>query len=86
MATTTKKAPAKKQTTRKAPGKATADGDPMERFNRAIDAAQAAIKDVGTGADKGTRELVRDLEKTLKHARTNAEKVARAVKKDFERA
>ena len=86
MATKTKKAPAKKPATRKSTSKAKTNGDPMARVSHSIEAAEAAVKDLGAGADKGTRDLVRDLEKALKHARTNAQKVARAVKKDLKRA
>jgi hypothetical protein len=60
--------------------------EPMERVSRSIDAAEAALKDLGTGADKGTRDLIHDLEKALDHARGNARRVARAVKKDLKRA
>ena len=35
---------------------------------------------------KGSRELVRDLERTLKHARTNASRIGKAVSKDLQKA
>lgn len=60
--------------------------DPMERLNRSIDAADVAVKDLRSGAAKGTRELIRDLERTLKHARTNAQRVGKAVSSDFQQA
>jgi hypothetical protein len=82
MATATKKAPARKSanaTPRK-------KEEPIERINRSIDAAEAAVKDLRAGAEKGTRDLIRDLERTLQHARANTERVGRAISKDVRRA
>jgi hypothetical protein len=58
----------------------------MERVTRSIDAAEVAAKDLRSGVTKGSRDLVRDLERTLHHARTNAHKVGNAVSEDIEQA
>jgi hypothetical protein len=86
MATATKKAPARK--TAKTSAKATSrkSEEPLERINRSIDAAEVAVKDLRAGAEKGTRDLIRDLERTLKHARANTERVGKAISKDVRRA
>ena len=56
--------------------------EPLKLLKGSLDAAEAALKDLRAGASKGTRELVRDLEKTVKHLRANARQVGRAVSKD----
>ena len=71
---------------RKAPAKRSAPRagkDPLDRLKGSLDGAEAALKDLRTGASKGTGELVRDLEKTLKHLRSNTRQVGRAVSKDL---
>lgn len=71
---------------RKAPAKRSAPRagkDPLDRLKGSLDGAEAALKDLRTGASKGTGELVRDLEKTLKHLRSNARQVGREVSKDL---
>jgi len=71
---------------RKAPAKraaARSGTDPLDRLKGSLDGAEAALKDLRSGASKGTRELVRDLEKTVKHLRSNARQVGRAVSKDL---
>ena len=80
MATATKKKPAARRTRPKK------TEEPMDKVSRSLEAAEAAVKDMRAGADKSTRDLIRDLETTLKHARTNARRVARAVKKDLKSA
>ena len=58
----------------------------MERLNRSIDAAEVAVKDLRSGVAKGSGDLVRDLERTLRHARANAQRVGKAVTRNVERA
>ena len=56
------------------------------RLERSIDAAEAALKDLRAGAEKGTHDLVRDVERALKNARANARRVGKAVSKDVRQA
>jgi hypothetical protein len=60
----------------------------MRRVTQAIDAAQMAAKDLRSGLSKGSRDLVRDLERTrtLRDARANARRVGKAVSKDLGQA
>jgi len=81
--TATKKPKTSSTRSRAGAKQANKNKDSMERLNRSIDAAEVAVKDLRTGAAKGTRDLVRDLERTLKHARANAQRVGKAVSKDL---
>lgn len=93
MATVTKKPSTRKSAAKKPAGtrktaktpRRAAD-DPLERVERSIDAAEAALKDLRVGTEKGTRDLMRDLEQTLKHARANAQRVGTAISKDVQKA
>ena len=56
----------------------------LERLRTSLEAADAAVKDLRSGAGKGSRDLIRDLEQALEHARSNASRVSNAVAKDLE--
>lgn len=75
MATATKKAPAQDSRT--------IVDDAAERIDQAMNAAEAAAKDLRAGAAKGSKDLVRDLERTLDRARANARRVGKTVSKDL---
>jgi len=55
----------------------------LNRLEKSIDAAQAALKDLRTELGRGRRDLVKDLDKTLTDARKNARSLSRTVTKDL---
>jgi flagellar hook-basal body complex protein FliE len=80
----------KKSTTRARPRPAKKDdGVPaaikerLDQVNSSLDAAEAAAKHLRTGVEKGSRDMVHDLERAVRHARANAERVGKSVAKDF---
>lgn len=80
----------KKSTTRSRPRSAKkGDGVPapiqerLDQLNRSLDAADAAAKHLRTGVEKGSRDMVHDLERAVRHARANAERVGKSVARDF---
>ena len=79
----TSKTNRRKPATRRASSAKKAGDDPLERLRGSLDAAEAALKDLRSGAGKGTKQLVRDLEQAVKHLRKNARDVSRAVAKDL---
>jgi ABC-type transporter Mla subunit MlaD len=63
----------------------TARGDKaLERVNASLDAAQAALGDLRSEMSRGSRELLKDVETTLRDARKNLRRVSRHVSKDLE--
>lgn len=58
----------------------------LERVERSIDAAEMAAKDLRSGTAKGSRDLVQDLERTLRNARANARRIGKSLSKDLDRA
>lgn len=56
----------------------------LERVHDSIEAAQAALKDVRSEMNRGSRVLLKDLETTFRDARKQARAVNRAVVKDLE--
>jgi ABC-type transporter Mla subunit MlaD len=56
----------------------------LERVNDSIDAAQAALKDLRSEMSRGSRELLKDVETTLRDARKHLRNVTRHVSKDLE--
>jgi hypothetical protein len=57
----------------------------LNRLEKSIDAAQAALKDLRTELGRGRRDLVRDLEKTLTDARKNLRSLSSTVGKDLDK-
>ena len=56
----------------------------LERLHDSIDAAQAALKDLRSEMSRGSRELLEDVEVTLRDARKNLRRVSGRVSKDLE--
>ena len=54
----------------------------LERVHDAIEAAQAALKDLRSEMNRGSRVLLKDVETTLRDARKQLRSVNRAVVKD----
>ena len=57
----------------------------LNRLEKSIDAAQAALKDLQTELGRGGRDLVKDLDKTLTDARKNMRSLSKTVAKDLEK-
>lgn len=67
------------------PARASATGQgALDRLNDSIDAAQAALKDLRSEMSRGSRVLLKDVDKTLRDARRNVRRVSRTVVKDLE--
>ena len=56
----------------------------MERLNASVEAAQAALKELRGELDRGSRELLHDVDVTLRDARKNVRRVSRQLVKDLE--
>jgi hypothetical protein len=56
----------------------------FDRLTQSLDAAQAALNDLRKELSKGTRDVLQDLDTTLKDARKSARRVSRTVTKDLE--
>lgn len=56
----------------------------FDRLTQSLEAAQAALGDLRKELSKGTRDVLDDLDTTLKDARKNARSVRRTVTKDLE--
>jgi hypothetical protein len=56
----------------------------FDRLTQSLEVAQAALKDLRRELSKGTRDVLDDLDTTLKDARTNVRNVRRTVTKDLE--
>lgn len=56
----------------------------FDRLTQSLDAAQAALSDLRKELSRGTRDVLQDLDTTLKDARKNARRVSRTVTKDLE--
>jgi predicted metal-dependent hydrolase len=63
---------------RKTPGERS-----LDRLHESIDAAQAALKDVRSEMSRGSRELLKDVESTLRDTRRNLRGVSRRVSKEL---
>jgi ABC-type transporter Mla subunit MlaD len=61
-----------------------AAGGSLERLHDSIDAAHAALTDVRSEMSRGSRELLKDVETTLRDARKNLRRVSGRVSKDLE--
>lgn len=57
----------------------------LNRLEKSIDAAQSALKDLRTELGRGGRDLVKDLDKTLRDSRNNLRSLSRTVAKDLEK-
>lgn len=58
--------------------------DALGRVTDSIEASQAALKDLRSGMSRGSRELLRDVDKTLRDARKNLRRTSRRIAKDLE--
>jgi len=56
----------------------------FDRLTQSLELAQAALKDLRRELSKGTRDVLDDLDTTLKDARKNVRSVSRTVTKDLE--
>lgn len=56
----------------------------MERLNASVEAAQAALKELRGELGRGSRELLHDVDVTLRDARKNLRRVSRQLVKDLE--
>jgi hypothetical protein len=55
----------------------------LNRLEKSIDAAQAALKDLRTELGRGRHDLVKDLDMTLTDARKNLRSLTKTVTKDL---
>jgi hypothetical protein len=55
----------------------------LDRLDKSIDAAEGALKDLRSELGRGGRELVKELEKTLRDSRKNLRSLSRTVAKDI---
>ena len=56
----------------------------FDRLTQSLDAAQVALNDVRKELSRGTRDVLQDLDRTLKDARKSARRVGRTVTRDLE--
>jgi chromosome segregation ATPase len=56
----------------------------LERLTQSVEAAQGALKDLRKELSKGTRDVLGDLDVTLRDARKNLRSVSRTVSKDLD--
>jgi hypothetical protein len=75
---------ARRSTTTSTP-KAARQPRALKRLERSIDAAQTALEDLRAELGRGGRDLVKDLDKTLKDSRRNLGSLSRTVAKDLQR-
>lgn len=57
----------------------------LNRLEKSVDAAQSALKDLRAELGRGGRDLVKDLDKTLRDSRKNLRSLSRTVAKDLEK-
>lgn len=62
---------------------ATGGSAPLERLGDSIEAAQAALKELSGEVSKGTRDVLKDLDRTLRDARKNLRGARRTITKDL---
>jgi ABC-type transporter Mla subunit MlaD len=70
--------------TRRGAAPARGKPDALGRLSDSIDAAQVALKDLRSEMSRGSRELLKDLDKTLRDARKNLGRTRRRIAKDLE--
>jgi hypothetical protein len=58
--------------------------DALGRLNDSIEAAQAPLKDLRSEMSRGSRELLKDLDKTLRDAGKNLGRTRRRIAKDLD--
>ena len=58
--------------------------DALGRLSDSIVASQAALKDLRSEMSRGSRELLKDLDKTLRDARKNLGRTSRRIAKDLD--
>ena len=57
----------------------------LNRLEKSIDAAESALEDLRGELGRGGRDLVKDLEKTLRDSRKNLRSLRRTVAKDIQK-
>jgi ABC-type transporter Mla subunit MlaD len=73
------------QRSTKTGGRASGPGQQaLERLNDSIEAAQAALKDLRSEMSRGSRELLKDVDTTLRDARKNVRSISRRVATDLD--
>src|SRR5512133_1056967 len=72
-----------RSTTRKAGARGRGD-KALKRVTESIDAAQAALTDLRSEMSRGSRELLKDVETTLRDARKHLRNVSSHVSKDLD--
>ena len=65
-------------------GAASGGPDALGRLNDSIEAAQAALKDLRSEMSRGSRDLLKDLDKALRDARKNLGRTSRRIAKDLD--
>jgi ABC-type transporter Mla subunit MlaD len=65
-------------------GAASGGPDALGRLNDSIEAAQAALKDLRSEMSRGSRELLKDVDRTLHDARKNLGRTRRRIAKDLD--
>ena len=78
-----RKAQTTRATGRRQPA-AAGGGGALERLNASVEAAQAALKELRGELGRGSRELLGDVDVTLRDARKNLRRVSRQLVKELE--
>jgi hypothetical protein len=55
----------------------------MDRFTQSVDAAQAALQDLRDELSKGSRDVLTDLDTTLRDARKNLRSISKTITTDL---
>jgi hypothetical protein len=55
----------------------------LDRLTQSVDAAQVALKDLRKELSRGSRDMLSDLDTTLKHARKDLRHASKTVAKDL---
>jgi hypothetical protein len=79
----------KRQTTRRTAtsrrsGSKAGRPESLGRLSESIEASQAALKDLRSEMSRGSRALLKDLDKTLRDASTNLRRTSRRIAKDLD--
>lgn len=56
----------------------------LDRLTRSVEAAQEALKDLRSELGRGSRDVLRDLDTTLRDARKNLRSISKTVTKDLD--
>jgi hypothetical protein len=86
--TTAKRTTARRTTARKTtarPSTKSSQDKAIERFNKSLDAAQKALKDVRSTAGTGAKDLYSTFNKSLTQARRDSGKLAKNLQRDIQK-